>query len=53
MQKVALERVHRARFGLGEPDEAAAAASHKEADRYLAVLETRLVKIKVDQGRPP
>jgi glutathione S-transferase len=43
MQKVAFERVHRARFGLGQTDEAAAAASHKETNRYLAVLETRLV----------
>ncbi len=42
MQKVAFERFVKSRYGLGQPDEAAAAASHKEALRYLAVLETRL-----------
>ena len=39
MQKVAFERFVKQRYGLGEPDEDAAAASHKEAVRYLAVLE--------------
>ncbi|RYZ02714.1 MAG: glutathione S-transferase family protein [Myxococcales bacterium] len=42
MQKVALERFFKARFGMGTPDEAAAAASHQEALRFLAVLEPRL-----------
>ncbi len=46
MQKVAFERVSKARFGLGAPDEAAAAASHKEARHFLAVLEQQL------HGRP-
>jgi glutathione S-transferase len=43
MQKVTFERVAKRLWKLGEPDEAAAAASHKEARRFLAVLETRLV----------
>ncbi len=42
MQKVAFERVLKARFGMGAADEGAAAANHKESLRYLAVLETRL-----------
>lgn len=42
MQKVTLERVFKARFGMGAPDEAAAAASLQEARRFLAVLESRL-----------
>jgi glutathione S-transferase len=42
MQKVAFERFVKQRYGLGQPDEAAAAASHKESLRYLAVLELRL-----------
>jgi glutathione S-transferase len=42
MQKVAFERVFKARFGLGAPDEAAIASNLKEARRYLAVLESRL-----------
>lgn len=42
MQKVAFERVFKARFGMGPPDEAVAAASLEEARRYLAVLEPRL-----------
>jgi glutathione S-transferase len=42
MQKVALERVFKARFGMGAPDEAAAEASLKETYRFLAVLEARL-----------
>jgi glutathione S-transferase len=42
MQKVGFERFVKSRYGLGQPDEAAAAASHKETLRYLAVLETRL-----------
>jgi glutathione S-transferase len=44
MQKVAFERFSKAQFGLGAPDEAAAAAAHAEALRYLAVLETRLTE---------
>jgi glutathione S-transferase len=43
MQRVAFERFVKVHFGLGQPDEAAAAASHKEALRYLVVLEARLV----------
>jgi glutathione S-transferase len=42
MQKVAFERFVKQRYGLGQPDEAAAAASHRESLRYLAVLELRL-----------
>jgi glutathione S-transferase len=42
MQKVAFERFVKSHYGMGQPDEAAAAASHKEALRHLAVLETRL-----------
>lgn len=42
MQKVAFERVFKARFGMGEADEAAVESNLKEARRYLAVLESRL-----------
>ena len=42
MQKVTLERVFKSRFGMGAPDEAAAAASLQEARRFLAVLDARL-----------
>jgi glutathione S-transferase len=42
MQKVAFERLAKPRFGMGPTDEAAAAASHKESLRFLAVLEPQL-----------
>jgi glutathione S-transferase len=42
MQTVNFERFMKARFGMGEPDEAAAAASQKEALRFLKVLDANL-----------
>ena len=39
MQKVAFERVFKAKFNLGAPDEAAIASNLKDVTQFLAVLE--------------
>ncbi len=42
MQRVAFERVMKAKFGMGEPDEKAIAPQLKDIDQFLPVLEADL-----------
>jgi len=42
MQRIAFERVVKASFGMGEPDEKAIAAEQPVVDQFLGVLETGL-----------
>src|SRR5207253_1992727 len=42
IQRVAFERVMKAKFGMGEPDENAIAPQLKEIDQFLPVLDANL-----------